>query len=163
MMSGLDLWRGRRNPQSNHRAGTEHLQSHPSKLLPSLSLRNINPEGCKILNIGAFCSTAGISKKAPFARGNVISNTPHLRGHTVVGSGLGEGALTSWLAQGHIWNPPLIGDIGGDSGDGGQGDGVGFQSASQPHGFSVQVFCFQNSGFVCTKETKETSLMVSTR
>lgn len=154
---------GQKKAQSNQRSGTEHLQGHPLKLLPSLSLRNINPEGCKILNIGAFCSTSGISKKAPLARGKVISNIPHLGGHTVVGSGLGEGALTSWLAQGHIWSSPLIGDIGGDSGDGGQGDGVWFQSASQPHGFSVQVFCFQNSRFVCTKETKETSLMVSTR
>lgn len=103
-------------------AVTQHLQGHPSKLLPSLNLRNKTPENTRLW-------------------------------------GVCQRALTSWFAQAHIWTSPLVRDIGGDSCDGGQGDGVWLQSASLPHGFSVQVFCLQNSGFICIKETKECLLL----
>lgn len=59
-------------------AVTEHLQGHPSKLLPSLNLRNIKLGGCETPpNIGALCSRSGISKKPPAAWGNVyFQHTP---------------------------------------------------------------------------------------
>lgn len=50
---------------------------------------------------------------------------------------------------------PFVGDVGGDGRDGGQRDGVGFQSPGETHGLSVQVLHVQDGWLVWTNHIKE--------